>query len=89
MPHRLRLLSTGLVFQARIPPQKYTLALPVLVPGVGCLTKVDLVAHRVGKMTAFFQVEHSLIVGSPQGSMYRPLFSPTNFPNKPSAKKAM
>jgi hypothetical protein len=51
MPHRLWLLSTVLVFQARIPPQKYTLVFTVLVPGADCLTKVDLVAHLVGRAT--------------------------------------
>ena len=48
MPHRIPLLSTLLVFQARILTQKYTLDLPVLVPEVECLIKVDLVAQFVG-----------------------------------------
>ena len=38
----------GLVFQARMPTQKYTLDLPRLVPEVECLITVDLVAQLVG-----------------------------------------
>ena len=49
MPHMIPLLSTLLVFQARILTQKYTLDLPVLVPEVECLIKVDLVAQFVGR----------------------------------------
>src|SRR6266700_3112713 len=39
----------GLVFQARMPTQKYTLDLPRLVPEVECLITVDLVAQLVGQ----------------------------------------
>src|SRR5205807_10528814 len=38
----------GLVFEARMPTQKYTLDLPRLVPEVECLITVDLVAQLVG-----------------------------------------
>ena len=41
-------MSTLLVFQARILTQKVTFDLPVLVPEVECLIKVDLVAQFVG-----------------------------------------
>ena len=40
-------MSTLLVFQARILTQKVPFDLPVLVPEVECLIKVDLVAQFV------------------------------------------
>src|SRR6266699_774559 len=56
------LLSTLLVFQARRPTQKYTLDLPILVPEVECLIKVDLVAQFVGKTGGEWPAVHERIV---------------------------